>query len=95
MSAAGSLDLRLPIGGLFTVVGLILTVYGVATMHDPAMYARSEGININLVWGAVMVLFGIGMLVAARLGRPTLEPAELSPEGRATERREHEKGLEH
>lgn len=95
MSAAGNLDLRLPIGGLFTVNGLILAGYGLATTNDSAMYARSEGININLVWGVVMLVFGIIMLVAARRGRPTLEPAALSPEGRATEQREHERGLEH
>lgn len=95
MSGAGNLDLRLPIGGLFTINGLILAAYGLATTKDSAMYARSAGININLVWGVVMLVFGLVMLLVAWRGRPTLEPAERSPEGRATEEREHERGLEH
>lgn len=92
--AAATLDLRLPIGGLFTVVGVILAGYGLATAKDAAIYAPSAGININLIWGVVMLVFGILMLIGARRGRRTLEPASLSPEGEATEAREHERGLE-
>ncbi len=60
--AAGGLDLRYPIGGLFCVLGGILAVYGLITGGDTAMYARSGGLNINLTWGAVMVVFGVIML---------------------------------
>ncbi len=52
------MDLRLPIGGLFLVLGTILSVYGLVTNGDTAMYERSGGLNINLVWGGVMVVFG-------------------------------------
>lgn len=58
MSGAAGMDLRLPIGGLFVVLGVILGVYGVLTNGETAMYARSGGMNINLVWGAVMLAFG-------------------------------------
>lgn len=56
------MDLRYPIGGLFCVLGAILAVYGLMTGDNTAMYARSGGVNINLTWGAVMVVFGVIML---------------------------------
>ncbi|SDU05670.1 hypothetical protein SAMN05444156_1707 [Verrucomicrobium sp. GAS474] len=59
-----NLDLRLPIGILFTTLGLILSGYGWAT-HGNAMYARSLGININIEWGAVLIGFGGLMLFLA------------------------------
>ena len=61
-----SLDIRVPIGALFAVLGLILVVYGVATGGDVAQYSRSGGFNLNLWWGAAMLVFGAGLLVAAR-----------------------------
>jgi membrane-bound ClpP family serine protease len=61
-----SLDIRVPIGGLFAVLGLILVVYGAVTNGNAEQYARSGGLNINLWWGAAMLLFGVAMLVLAR-----------------------------
>ena len=58
MSGAGGLDIRLPIGGLFVVLGLILVGYGVVTNADAAQYERSMSVNINLWWGLVMLGFG-------------------------------------
>ena len=58
------LDIRLPLGLLFTVVGLILCAYG--ALSDKALYARSLGYNVNLIWGAALLVFGVLMLVAAR-----------------------------
>ncbi len=55
-------DLRLPIGILFTVYGVLLTAYGL--LGDQAQYTRSLGININLGWGLVLLVFGLGMLFA-------------------------------
>jgi hypothetical protein len=55
-------DLRLPIGMLFTVYGVLLTAYGL--FGNQAQYARSLGININLGWGLVLLVFGVGMLLA-------------------------------
>jgi hypothetical protein len=57
------LDIKIPIGLMFTIFGIILTVYGFATRLDAAMYKQSLGINVNLWSGAGMLVFGILMLV--------------------------------
>ena len=62
MSTAGRIDIRIPIGALFVLLGAILTVYGIATKSDAQLYARSENIVINLWWGLIMVIFGGAML---------------------------------
>lgn len=62
------LDIRFPLGMIFVALGLILMGYGAATNHD-VMYSTSMGVNINLLWGAVMLAFGGLMLVLARRGR--------------------------
>ena len=66
MSGAGAIDLRVPIGWLFVILGAIVAGYGVATSGDAAMYVRSGGINVNVIWGAVMLVFGVAMLLLAR-----------------------------
>jgi hypothetical protein len=96
MSSPTALDIRVPIGVLFTVLGLLLAGYGLATGGQPALYAQSLSVNLNLWWGLAMLLFGIILLSAALYGRNTASaaPAAQSPEGRATEAREHGRGLE-
>jgi multisubunit Na+/H+ antiporter MnhG subunit len=59
-------DLRLPIGILFSIYGLLLTLYGLISNKE--QYTRSLGININLVWGIVMLIFGLVMFFFARRG---------------------------
>jgi hypothetical protein len=60
------LDVRLPIGMMFALLGAILVVYGLAS--DKAIYARSLGIDVNLWWGLVLLAFGVVMLVFALKG---------------------------
>ena len=88
-----NLDIRLPIGLLFTLLGLILAGYGLVS--DRALYQRSLGYNLNLWWGLVVLAFGVVFLVMGRRGRGTALPAEATPGGRETEDREHRLGLEH
>jgi hypothetical protein len=57
-------DIRLPIGALFSFLGILLASYG--ALSDRAMYARSLGININLGWGLVLLAFGASMLALWR-----------------------------
>ena len=61
-------DLRWPIGLMFTILGALLAIYGAATAGD-AMYGRSLGYNVNLLWGVVLTLFGGSLLGLLRLGR--------------------------
>jgi len=63
------LDIRLPIGLMFTLLGGILTVYGLITASDKAAQERSLGININLWWGLFILAFGVFMLLLARGAR--------------------------
>ena len=72
MSNSRGLDVRLPIGGLFTALGLVLGGYGLATAGDATHYARALSVNINLWWGLVMLLFGLALLAAVWLSRRKL-----------------------
>jgi hypothetical protein len=62
-----SLDLRVPIGLLFGILGALLALYGLVS--DPAIYQVSLDINVNLWWGLVLLLFGGVMLGSAWLGK--------------------------
>lgn len=59
-------DLRFPIGILFSIYGLLLTVYGL--VGNKEQYARSLNINVNLIWGIVMLVFGLVMFFFAKRG---------------------------
>jgi FtsH-binding integral membrane protein len=60
------LDLRLPIGLMFSLVGGLLAIYGLVTWNDPKCYQCSLGININLWWGLILTVFGLVMWIFAR-----------------------------
>jgi len=53
-------DIRLPIGLMFGLIGMLLLAFGL--LSDPELYRRSLGINVNLIWGAVLTVFGASML---------------------------------
>jgi hypothetical protein len=58
------LDIRLPIGLLFSLIGLLLVGFG--AFSDKAIYQRSLGLNVNLAWGAVLLVFGTIMAILGR-----------------------------
>lgn len=61
------LDVRLPIGLLFSLFGVLLTGFGLVS--DKKIYEQhSLGININLGWGIVLLVFGLFMLALALRG---------------------------
>ncbi|HVM59910.1 MAG TPA: hypothetical protein VMV72_03505 [Verrucomicrobiae bacterium] len=60
------LDIRMPMGVMFVLVGVILTVFGLATSSDAALYQKSLGLNINLIWGLVLAAIGAVMVILAR-----------------------------
>ena len=55
-------DIRIPIGLMFSVLGVLITIFGIVTKSDSAMYQRSLGINVNIMMGVVMLIFGLIML---------------------------------
>jgi uncharacterized membrane protein HdeD (DUF308 family) len=57
------LDIRWPIGLMFTVLGALLAVYGGVTLGRPG--TAPAGVPINLLWGLVMLAFGLLMLAGA------------------------------
>jgi hypothetical protein len=59
------LDIRWPIGIMFSLIGLLLLVTGAVDGPDP----RSLNINIDIIWGIVLLVFGGGMLLGAFRGR--------------------------
>jgi hypothetical protein len=62
------LDVRLPIGLMFTLFGALLVAFGL--FADPSIFeAHSLGINVDLGWGAVLLAFGATMLTVALRAR--------------------------
>jgi hypothetical protein len=61
------LDLRLPIGLLFIIIGTILTVYGFAVPTQTVV--SGSAINLNITWGSLMGLFGLCMSLLAYRSR--------------------------
>lgn len=63
------IDIKLPIGLMFTIIGLLLTIFGFSTNDDAAMYQQSLGVNVNLWSGIGMLVFGAIMLLLSFFGR--------------------------
>ena len=55
-------DPRISIGMLFTLIGTILTAFGLSTRSSADVYVKSLGIDANLWWGLALLAFGILML---------------------------------
>jgi hypothetical protein len=67
------IDIRFPIGLMFTILGVIVTGYGLGTMGNAEMYAKSLHLNMNLISGVVMLVFGLGMLLFSDVVRNMLK----------------------
>ena len=62
------LDIRIPVGLMFTIMGALLAGYGL--FGDSTIYGRSLGINVNAIWGTVLFAAGVvSLFVATRSGR--------------------------
>jgi len=57
------IDIKLPIGLMFSILGLLLLIYGLVTASNQAMYEKSLHVNINLWIGLTMLVFGGIMLL--------------------------------
>jgi uncharacterized membrane protein YidH (DUF202 family) len=63
------MDIRIPIGLLFVILGIILAAFGIFTINDTELYVRSLGRNINLWTGILMLVFGGCLLLFPILGK--------------------------
>jgi high-affinity Fe2+/Pb2+ permease len=61
------IDIRVPVGVMFGAMGALLAGYGL--LGDQSIYARSLGININLVWGGVLIVFAVCLLLLSARAR--------------------------
>jgi len=84
-----NLDLRIPMGLMFSFVGIILTAFGLATNGDAVLYAKSLGINANLWWGIVLLIFGQTMFQFGRRGQKRLASLPPEPVDESQPRRGH------
>jgi len=70
------LDIRLPMGLMFSMIGIVLVAYGVVASDN----SQRLGLNENLIWGACILVFGALMMVGWWVGRgkapPPSAPAE-------------------
>lgn len=62
------LDIRWPIGLMFTLIGVLLTGYGATSSVNSVVAVGGSSININLIWGVVLLVFGVLMLLGAASG---------------------------
>jgi hypothetical protein len=63
------LDIRIPIGLMFSIFGVIITIFGLFTNSSVDMYKKSLGINMNLWMGIGMLAFGLFMLLLVKFAK--------------------------
>jgi hypothetical protein len=68
------MDVRVPMGVMFVILGAILVVTGFRT--DADQLQQTLGINLNLWWGLLILLFGLVMLLLAAVGRRKAPPGK-------------------
>lgn len=83
------LDLRIPMGLMFTITGLILTVFGFVTRNNAELYAKSLGVNANLWWGLVLLIFGMTMFLTGKRSQKRMEKNPPPPPEEGLMRRGH------
>lgn len=77
--AAGAkmkMDMRIPLGMMFTLIGTMLAAFGLSTRDNVGLYLKSLGIDLNTWWGFALLVFGILMLALGRRGQAKMEKTE-------------------
>lgn len=69
-------DLRIPMGMMFTLMGAVLMAFGLSTKSNPDIYARSLGVNLNLWCGVAVLVFGVVMVIFGRRGQTKIEAGQ-------------------
>jgi hypothetical protein len=73
------LDIRIPLGLIFLIIGGIMAAFGLVTHGDAALYERSLGVDLNLTWGLIMFVFGAIMFYVGRRQKWQDDPANPRP----------------
>ena len=66
-------DMRIPMGMMFSLAGTILAAFGLAVKKTPDLYAKSLGIDAALWWGLAVLVFGLIVLTMGRRGQMRIE----------------------
>jgi multisubunit Na+/H+ antiporter MnhG subunit len=72
------LDIRIPLGLIFLIIGGIMAVFGFFT-RGSALYNRSLDLNLNLTWGLIMFVFGLVMFVVGKRQKWEDDPVNARP----------------
>ncbi len=80
------LDIRIPLGLIFLLIGSLMSVYGFITRNAADIYEKSMGINLNLTWGVIMFVFGLIMFVVGRRQKWQDDPVDPRPWEKETRR---------
>jgi hypothetical protein len=67
------IDIKFPIGLMFSILGAVLAIFGFVTRSNIDMYQKSLDININLWTGIIMLAFGLLMMLASVLQKKDKE----------------------
>lgn len=71
-----NIDLRIPMGMMFTLMGAVLMAFGLSTESNAAIYVKSLGIDANLWCGVVLLVFGLVLVTMGRRGQARIESAK-------------------
>jgi hypothetical protein len=73
------LDIRVPLGMIFLIIGGIMGVFGLVTHGDATVYEKSLGVDLNLTWGGIMFVFGGVMFYVGRRKKWQDDPVSPRP----------------
>jgi hypothetical protein len=73
------LDIRIPLGLIFLLIGGLMTIYGFVTRNATDIYQKSMGVNLNLTWGLIMFFFGLVMFYLGRRQKWQDDPVNPRP----------------
>jgi multisubunit Na+/H+ antiporter MnhG subunit len=73
------LDIRIPLGLIFMLIGGLMSIYGLFTRNAAEVYEKSMGINLNLTWGLIMLVFGVIMFFVGRRKKWQDDPVNPRP----------------
>jgi hypothetical protein len=78
-----NIDVRIPMGMMFTLMGAVLMAFGLSTRGNAEIYARCLGVNLNLWCGVSLLIFGLIMVSFGRRGQTKIQKRQ---EGRTAKR---------